>query len=101
MKSVEIRKNTLKSVKIRTSSDRPPDKKTMPGTAAGMVRLKALIVARPTSAGVVETKNKQDWFETSFKDCTTTGSRNKGSEIDSVVYIDRVLKIRELKHFMP
>jgi hypothetical protein len=39
-----------------TSSDWPPDKKTIPGTAGGMVLLKAVTVARPTSSAVVLTK---------------------------------------------
>jgi hypothetical protein len=34
-----------------TSSDWPPERKTIPGTVAGMVRLKAVTVARPTSSG--------------------------------------------------
>ena len=44
-----------------TSSDWPPDKKTIPGTAGGMVRLNAVTVARPTSAAVVLTVMKINW----------------------------------------
>jgi hypothetical protein len=39
-----------------TSSDWPPDKKTIPGTAGGMVRLKAVTVAQPTSSAVALTE---------------------------------------------
>ena len=54
VKKTRVLKTTLFMIFVNvTSSDWPPDKKTIPGTAGGLVRLNAVTVARPTSSAVV------------------------------------------------
>ena len=60
IKKTRVLKTTLVMIFVNvTSSDWPPDRKTIPGTAGGMVRLNAVTVARPTSAAVVLTVKKK------------------------------------------